>query len=49
MVQLFNGTMVQWWSYKNTSKTAYLSFLLVPKMFFYFVSRLFSPLKGHKH
>ncbi len=45
MVQLFNDTMVQWWSYKNCSKIAYFSFLLVPKMFF-FVSSFFRPEKG---
>ncbi len=57
IIQLFNGTMVQWYNYsiiqwynagliKILAKIAYLSFLLVPKMFFYFVSKFFRPRKG---
>ncbi len=46
MVQWFNGTMVQWYNgglIKIRAKIAYLSFLLVPKMFLYFVTKFFSP------
>ncbi len=46
MIQWYNYSMVQWWSYKNCPKIAYFSFLLVPKMFFYFVNRFFCPEKG---